>query len=80
MYDTHEQLKNNFERGDIKEFYTVNSKLYDQLYDAAHTKLLAGRAYRSRRRLSPCRIPKAYQPDRVHSTLKEILAILNAVK
>ena len=36
MYDTHEQLKNNFERGDIKEFYTVNLKLYDQLYDAAH--------------------------------------------
>ena len=79
MYDTHEQLKNNFERGDIKEFYIVNLKLHDQLYDAAHTKLLVGRAYRSRRRLSPCRIPKAFQPDRVHSTLKENLAILNAV-
>ena len=79
MYDTHEQLKNNFERGDIKEFYTVNLKLYDQLYDAAHTNLFAGRTYRSRRRLSPCRIPEAYQPERVRSTLKENLAILNAV-
>ena len=79
MFATHKMLEEALDRGDHKDFYSVNLKFHDQLYAAAHTQFLAGQAHRLRRRLSPYRMRVTYQPGRMRATLSEHLEILNAV-
>ena len=53
IFSTHELLKKTFDDGNQKEFYKVNLKFHDQLYNASHTQYLASETLRLRRRLSP---------------------------
>ena len=79
IFSTHELLKKTFDDGDQKEFYKVNLKFHDQLYNASHTQYLASETLRLRRRLSPYRMRVTFQPGRMRSTLGEHLEIIKAV-
>ena len=79
MFATHKMLEEALNRGDHKDFYNVNLKFHDQLYQASHTQYLAGETLRLRRRLSPYRMRVTYQPGRMRATLSEHLEIINAV-
>ena len=80
MQKTHELLEKTFEKGTHKEFYNVNLKFHDQLYNASHTQYLAEETLRLRRRLSPYRMRVTFQPGRMNSTLEEHNKILIAIK
>lgn len=79
MFAMHSLLEKAFDIGDHKEFYNINLKFHDHLYEASHTQYLAGETLRLRRRLSPYRMRVTYQPGRMRATLGEHLEILNAV-
>ncbi len=79
MQKTHELLEKTFEKGTHKEFYNVNLKFHDQLYNASHTQYLAEETLRLRRRLSPYRMRVTFQPGRMSSTLEEHNKILIAI-
>ena len=79
MYKTHQLLEKTFEKGTHKEFYDVNLKFHDQLYNASHTQYLAEETLRLRRRLSPYRMRVTFQPGRMSSTLEEHNKILIAI-
>ena len=79
MFSIHKLLENTFDNGNPKEFYEVNLKFHDQLYNASHTQYLASETLRLRRRLSPYRMRVTFQPGRMRSTLGEHLEILEAV-
>ena len=79
MHKTHQLLERTFEKGTHKEFYDVNLKFHDQLYNASHTQYLAEETLRLRRRLSPYRMRVTFQPGRMSSTLKEHNKILIAI-
>ena len=80
MFATHKMLEEALDRGDHKDFYSVNLKFHDQLYQASHTQYLSGETLRLRRRLSPYRMRVTYQPGRMRSTIGEHLEILTAVE
>ena len=80
MFATHKMLEDALDRGDHKDFYTVNLKFHDQLYEASHTQYLSGETLRLRRRLSPYRMRVTYQPGRMRATIGEHLEILDAVE
>ena len=80
MFETHKMLEEALDRGDHKDFYSVNLKFHDQLYQASHTQYLSGETLRLRRRLSPYRMRVTYQPGRMRSTIGEHLEILTAVE
>ena len=80
MHKTHQLLERTFEKGTHKEFYDVNLKFHDQLYNASHTQYLAEETLRLRRRLSPYRMRVTFQPGRMNSTLEEHNKILIAIK
>ena len=73
-------IRDRFERGDHKDFYNVNLKFHDQLYQASHTQYLCNETLRLRRRLSPYRMRVTYQPGRMRATLGEHLEIIKAVE
>ena len=79
MHKTHQLLEKTFEKGTHKEFYDVNLKFHDQLYNASHTQYLAEETLRLRRRLSPYRMRVTFQPGRMSSTLEEHNKILIAI-
>ena len=79
MYATHKLLEKTFKTGNHKEFYDVNLKFHDQLYNASHTQYLAEETLRLRRRLSPYRMRVTFQPGRMRATLGEHLEILKAI-
>ena len=79
MHKTHQLLERTFEKGTHKEFYDVNLKFHDQLYNASHTQYLAEETLRLRRRLSPYRMRVTFQPGRMSSTLEEHNKILIAI-
>ena len=79
MHKTHQLLEKTFEKGTHKEFYDVNLKFHDQLYNASHTQYLAEETLRLRRRLSPYRMRVTFQPGRMSSTLEEPNKILIAI-
>ena len=79
MHKTHQLLEKTFEKGTHKEFYNVNLKFHDQLYNASHTQYLAEETLRLRRRLSPYRMRVTFQPGRMSSTLEEHNKILIAI-
>ena len=79
MRKTHQLLEKTFEKGTHKEFYNVNLKFHDQLYNASHTQYLAEETLRLRRRLSPYRMRVTFQPGRMRSTLEEHNKILIAI-
>ena len=79
MYATHKLLEKTFKTGNHKEFYDVNLKFHDQLYNASHTQYLAEETLRLRRRLSPYRMRVTFQPGRMSSTLEEHNKILIAI-
>ena len=80
MYATHKLLEKTFKIGTHKEFYNVNLKFHDQLYNASHTQYLAEETLRLRRRLSPYRMRVTFQPGRMRATLGEHSEILKAIK
>ena len=80
MFATHKKLEETLDRGNHKDFYSVNLKFHDQLYQASHTQYLSGETLRLRRRLSPYRMRVTYQPGRMRATLGEHLEILQAVE
>ena len=80
MYATHKLLEKTFKIGTHKEFYDVNLKFHDQLYNASHTQYLAEETLRLRRRLSPYRMRVTFQPGRMRATLGEHSEILKAIK
>ena len=80
MYGTHKLLEKTFKIGTHKEFYNVNLKFHDQLYNASHTQYLAEETLRLRRRLSPYRMRVTFQPGRMRATLGEHSEILKAIK
>ena len=80
MQKTHELLEKTFEKGTHKEFYNVNLRFHDLLYNASHTQYLAEETLRLRRRLSPYRMRVTFQPGRMNSTLEEHNKILIAIK
>ena len=80
MFETQKMLEEALDRGDHKDFYKVNLKFHDQLYQASHTQYLSGETLRLRRRLSPYRMRVTYQPGRMRATLGEHLEILKAVE
>ena len=80
MFETHKSLEEALDCGDPKDFYIVNLKFHDQLYEASHTQYLSGETLRLRRRLSPYRMRVTYQPGRMRATLDEHLEILKAVE
>lgn len=80
MFQTHEVLEKTLDRGDHKEFYKINLKFHDQLYEASHTQYLALETLRLRRRLSPYRMRVTYQPGRMRATLGEHFEILKALE
>mgnify|MGYP001169612157 FL=1 len=80
MFATHKMLEEALDRGDHKDFYSVNLKFHDQLYQASHTQYLSGETLRLRRRLSPYRMRVTYQPGRMRATIGEHLEILQAVE
>ena len=79
MSATHKLLEKTFKIGTHKEFYDVNLKFHDQLYNASHTQYLADETLRLRRRLSPHRMRVTFQPGRMRATLGEHLEILKAI-
>ena len=79
MFSIHKLLENTFDNGNPKEFYEVNLKFHDQLYNASHTQYLAEETLRLRRRLSPYRMRVTFQPGRMSSTLEEHKKILIAI-
>ena len=79
MYSTHKLLEKTFKIGTHKEFYDVNLKFHDQLYNSSHTQYLAEETLRLRRRLSPYRMRVTFQPGRMRATLGEHLEILKAI-
>jgi DNA-binding GntR family transcriptional regulator len=80
MYATHKLLEKTFKIGTHNEFYDVNLKFHDQLYNASHTQYLADETLRLRRRLSPYRMRVTFQPGRMRATLGEHSEILKAIK
>ena len=80
MFATHKILEEKLESGAHRDFYNVNLKFHDQLYQASHTQYLSGETLRLRRRLSPYRMRVTYQPGRMRATLGEHLEIIKAVE
>ena len=80
MFTTHKLLEKTIKIGTHKEFYDVNLKFHDQLYNASHTQYLAEETLRLRRRLSPYRMRVTFQPGRMRATLGEHSEILKAIK
>ena len=80
MYATHKLLEKTYKIGTHSEFYNVNLKFHDQLYNASHTQYLAEETLRLRRRLSPYRMRVTFQPGRMRATLGEHSEILKAIK
>ena len=67
-------------RDSHKDFYNINLKFHDQLYQASHTQYLSSETLRLRRRLSPYRMRATYQPGRMRATLGEHFEIIKAVE
>jgi DNA-binding GntR family transcriptional regulator len=79
MRKVHEELVEAYNSGDPVEFYKVNQKFHDQLYEAAHTHFIADQAIQLRRRIGAYRMRATYQPGRMLSTLTEHVRIMDAI-
>ncbi len=79
MRKVHEELVEAYNSGDPVEFYKVNQKFHDQLYEAAHTHFIADQAIQLRRRIGAYRMRATYQPGRMLGTLTEHVRIMDAI-
>lgn len=79
MRRVHEELVQAYDVGDPVNFYQVNLKFHDLLYEAAHTHFIAEQAIQLRRRIGVYRLRVTYQPGRMFGTLGEHVRIMDAI-
>jgi DNA-binding GntR family transcriptional regulator len=79
MRGVHKDLMEAYQRGNPDEFYKINLRFHDIVYEAAHTHFIAEQAIQLRRRIGVYRLRVTYQPGRMFGTLAEHVRIMDAI-